>query len=285
MRAGGGVRAWQRGSVLRVSIHALGGIGFALTRFCLNVEPFFGFGDEKSGMRQAGGDEGPFAQTEVPSGHQGPATGRLDARSADPINDLTLDIRSGNAVAIDAPSGSQTLSTASDVCSEHPSREHVSHLVEGPPLREHDSIGLNTIPHNETRLSPDIESSSQCPSTPPPYAHTPFSQRFSVSSASGTLARPIGPRQPLISYAQLYGGQTDDPDEQTLGAENVAYPRQAEDGGISLAGGPLRRREDAGGRSRDRTELGLCEGVSFDKPRGSVSTSGSRTLPPPYQER
>ena len=284
MRAGGGVRAWQPRSVLRVSIHALGGIGFSLTRFCLNVEPFFGFGDEKSVMRQAGGDEGPVAQMVVPPDHQGPATGRLDARPADPINDLTLDIHSGDVIAIDAPSSSQTLAAASDVCSEHPSREHVSHSVEGPPLREHDSIGLDIIPH-ETRLPPDIESSSQCPSTPPPYAHTPFSQRFSVSSASGTLARPIGPRQPLISYAQLYGGQTDEPDEQMQGAENIVYPRQAEDGGISLAGGPLRRREDAGGRSRDRTELGLCEGVSFDKPRGSVSTSGSRTLPPPYQER
>lgn len=145
-------------------------------------------------------------------------------------------------------------------------------LVEDPPLP-------NATPFDET--PPDEESLSRWPSAPPAYAPAQGPQRLSVSSISSTQARPFGPRPPLLSYSQLYGNQKDGTSEQTQSAGNVAYHRHAEDGGVSLAGGP----RGAGNHRCESSRLDLCADGSCDDCRGSVSTSDTRTLPPPYEER
>lgn len=149
-------------------------------------------------------------------------------------------------------------------------------LVEDQPPREPCRNKSNTAPFEDLL--------SQWFSTPPAYAPARYPQRFSVSSINSTHARPFGPRPPLMSYSQLYGDQEDGTSEQTQSAGNGTYPRHAEDGGVSLAGGPLHGREARDHRC-ESSGLDLCADASCRDCRGSVSTPGSRTLPPSYQER
>lgn len=250
----------------------------------VNVEPFLV--DEKSEIRRAERDGGPLVRMDDPPDPYGLQAGGPDLFSASPASDpahVPSNVHARSIIVIDAARGTRSPAAEPGLRSEHTSTNHRICSVEGPPLVEHDGSGPNAALPDWSQLPPNEATPSQCPNTPPAYAHAPLPQRFSASSAGGT-ARPLGPRPPLMSYAQLYGDRADDPDGQQSTTDD-AYPRQAEDGGISLAGGPLRRREEAGGRRYGRTELDLCVGVSFGKRRGSVSTSGSRTLPPPYQER
>ena len=136
---------------------------------------------------------------------------------------------------------------------------------------------VQSLPSDHARTLQHFEEdvTSHRPDTLPVYACRRSTQRLSSSSTNTIHARPLGPRTPLLSYAQLYGAQSDG---DTNG--RASYPRQAEDGGVRLAGGPTCRRDEGGSAEQDPDAS-----ISFSKYRCSASTSGGRTLPPPYQER
>ena len=139
--------------------------------------------------------------------------------------------------------------------------DHMSELISLP------SGELQCV---ESSQDPEEDETPQVPHSLPVYACRRPALRLSTS-ANATQTRPLGPRPPLLSYAQLYCGQDSGTDERAL------HTRHAEDGGLRLAGGP--RWEEDGS-----SDPGSA--ISYEKVRRSASTSDSKTLlPPPYQER
>ncbi|KZT65019.1 hypothetical protein DAEQUDRAFT_731869 [Daedalea quercina L-15889] len=115
------------------------------------------------------------------------------------------------------------------------------------------------------------------------------------ASSSNSQARPLGPRGPLLTYAELFNNSQELPSAEDSNVlrpiglnvptqPSVAHHRQAEDGGISLAGGPLhviRRDRDADGGVQDASEH--CD-MQVDAESLDRYTCSDGTLPPEYRE-
>lgn len=121
------------------------------------------------------------------------------------------------------------------------------------------------------------QSTSQDRTHPPAYTHLPSQRRLSIPSTNGTQMQLLGPRAPSVSSSLLSG--THQADVATHACECVAWPRrQATDGGICLAGGPIQARDQQPCYRPDSGSDTSCH-VCAD----SDSLSSRSTLPPPYQ--
>lgn len=124
------------------------------------------------------------------------------------------------------------------------------------------------------------QSTSHDDTHPPTYIRLLPQRRLSALSSHGTQTRPLGPRAPYVYSASANGTRGANTEARTR--ESAVRPRrQAEDGGIHLAGGTIQVRD---GQPRYRLDQELDTPCLVDCVDPD-SISSRSTLPPPYQER
>ncbi|KAI0719243.1 hypothetical protein C8Q72DRAFT_864153 [Fomitopsis betulina] len=172
-----------------------------------------------------------------------------------------------------------------------------------PAIQRPQSCALNT--HSTEDLLQFGRRGSFCESHPHTVARPVIEQvqNFLSTAPSARAPHPLGPRAPLLSYEQLFSatqlgrrapdklvqerGDTFRPITSQVPAPEpvVGQRRQAEDGGVRLAGGRLNEEpqtqcvEHSGNARMTLTGQSFVSGQSYDR-----MTCSDGTLPPIYRE-